>query len=250
MSLSIFITGGTSGLGLELAKLYLAKGYTVGICGRDSQKFSLLADYERAFCYEADVVNRDRMVEVIGDYAAEHGLDIVIANAGISMAEKSTIPDFRRCKKVIDTNVNGLFNTFEAALEIFIPQKKGQLVGISSLAGLNGLPGAGPYSGAKAAVMKICEGFSIDLRPMGIDVTCIAPGFVDTPLTKQNDHSMPFLVDSEKAAVWMGRAIEKKKMYFAYPFVFASIVRALSMLPRPIYRWFMTISIFNYSKKS
>lgn len=246
---SIFITGGTSGLGLEMARLYLAKGYTVGVCGRDSAKFSQFDEFERAFCYEADVVNRDRMVEVIGEYAREHGLNMVIASAGISMGDKSALPDFQRCKKVIDTNIHGLLNTFEGALEVFIPQKKGQLVGIASLAGLNGLPGTAPYSGSKAAVLKICESFAIDLKPHGIDVTCIAPGFVDTPLTQQNDHPMPFLLSVEEASVLMARAIEKKKVYYAYPFIFALLVRFLSMLPRVIYSKIMKINLMNYSTK-
>ena len=246
---SIFITGGTSGLGLGLAKLYLAKGYTVGVCGRDTSKFSQFDNYERAFCYEADVVNRDRMVEVIGDFSREHGLDLVVASAGISMGDKSAIPDFRRCKKVIDTNINGVLNTFEAALEIFLPQKKGHLVGIASLAGLNGLPGTAPYSGSKAAVIKICESFHIDLKKHGIDVTCISPGFVDTPLTQQNDHPMPFLMNIDKASILMARAIERKKIYFAYPFMFASLVRIISMFPRSVYAKIMTLDSVNYSKK-
>jgi short-subunit dehydrogenase len=138
---------------------------------------------------------------------------------------------------------------FEAALDIMIPRGKGQLVAISSVAALNGLPGTSAYSATKSAVLKLCESLHIDLRQFNIDVTAILPGFVDTPLTQKNAHPMPFKMTAPKAAEKMVRAIDKKKMLYGFPFILYTVLRLLSILPRPWYRAFMSIKAFNYSKE-
>jgi len=120
---------------------------------------------------------------------------------------------------------------------------------MSSIAGYNGLPGVSAYSATKAAVQKYTESLHLDLKQFNIAVTTICPGFVETPLTSTNRHSMPFLVKAPKAAVLIARAIEKKKMIYAFPFIFASIVRFISILPRTWYRFIITKKAFNYSKE-
>lgn len=149
---------------------------------------------------------------------------------------------------MVHVNLLGVMYTFEAALDIMIPRGKGHLVAVSSIAGYNGLPGVSAYSATKAAVIKYCESLHLDLRQFNINVTTICPGFVETPLTARNPHSMPFIVKASKASELIIKAIEQKKMFYAFPFVLASIVRILSMLPRTWYRAFMDIKYFNYSK--
>jgi short-subunit dehydrogenase len=129
-----------------------------------------------------------------------------------------------------------------------IPRSKGQLVAVASIAGYNGLPGVSAYSATKSAVQKYCESLHLDLRQFNINVTTINPGFVDTPLTKSNHHPMPFLMDSPKAARLIGRAIEKKKMTYHFPFMFAGLVRIMGILPRTWYRFLFSLKMFNYSK--
>ena len=73
-----------------------------------------------------------------------------------------------------------------------------------------GLPGAGAYCASKSAVIKLCESLSIDLGPQGFDVTAICPGYIDTPLTRQNKHPMPFLMDATEAALRIKQAIARK----------------------------------------
>jgi short-subunit dehydrogenase len=123
-------------------------------------------------------------------------------------------------------------------------------VAISSIAGYNGLPGVSAYSATKAAVQRLCESLHLDLRQFNIHVTAICPGFVETPLTATNRHSMPFLVKAPKAAKLISRAIDKKKMVYAFPFFFATFVRILGILPRTWYRAFMSLKAVNYSKES
>lgn len=247
---AVFITGGTTGIGMELARIYLARGWKVGVCGRDRTKFEEnFKNYPEAQFYQVDVANRAEMKAAIADFSKSIGLDLLIANAGIGYQFKTKVPDFEYSYKMININLLGVMYAFEAALDLMIPRGKGQLVAISSIAGYNGLPGASAYSASKAAVQKYCESLHLDLRQFGIDVTTICPGFVETPLTQKNLHPMPFILKAPKAAALIARAIDRKKMIYAFPFFFATLVRLMSMLPRTWYRRLMSVKSFNYSKE-
>ncbi|MDD4975596.1 MAG: SDR family NAD(P)-dependent oxidoreductase [Bacteriovorax sp.] len=248
--MNIFITGGTTGIGLSLAKLYLEEGHRVGICARNLEKFpvEIKNKYKQLKCYQVNVVNREELRAAMFDFANGE-LDIVVANAGRSVGAKSKTPQFSVANDIIDINVKGVLNTFEFALEIMLPKKKGHLVATASVAGFMGLPGAGAYSASKAAVLKLCESYSIDLKRSGIAVTAIAPGFIDTPLTQQNNHKMPFLMSSEKAAKLIKRALEKKKALYIFPFRMKIIVAILEKMPRSWYRSLMGMKMFNYSSE-
>jgi len=248
---SVFITGGTTGMGMELAKLYAARGWKVGVCGRDRKKYEehFSIQKESVSFYAVDVANREELKAAITDFSKSIGLDLLIANAGIGYKFKTKVPDFDYSYRMVHVNLLGVMYAFEAAMDVMIPRSKGQLVAVSSIAGYNGLPGVSAYSATKAAVLKYCESLHLDLRQFNIHVTTLCPGFVDTPLTQSNHHPMPFLMTAPKAAMKMARAIERKKMVYAFPFVFSSLVRLLGILPRTWYRFFMSIKAFNYSKE-
>lgn len=233
---SVFITGGTTGIGQELAKLYLEKGWKVGVCGRSREKFSESFEAEsNVEFYQVDVAENQQVQEAIEDYSARYGLDLIIANAGIAMSDKSGRQNLERNIQVINTNVLGVLYTFDAALKYMLPRKKGHMVAVSSIAAFNGLPGVSAYSASKAAVEKYCESLGVDLHSKGIAVTCICPGFIDTPLTKVNKHPMPFLMTAPEAAKKIYSAIEKKKHRYIFPFMFGNLVLLLSFLPRGLY---------------
>ena len=248
--MNIFITGGTTGIGLALAKLYLEEGHRVGVCARNLEKFptEIRNKYKLLKCYQVDVVNRDELRAAVIDFS-NGNLDMIIANAGRSVGVKSKTPQFSVACEIIDINVKGVLNTFEIALELMLPKKKGHLVATASVAGFVGLPGAGAYSASKAAVLKLCESYSLDLKNSGIDVTAIAPGFIDTPLTQKNNHKMPFLMSSEKAAKLIKVALEKKKVLYIFPLRMKIIVALLDKMPRSWYRALMGFKMFNYSSK-
>lgn len=248
--MKIFITGATTGIGLELSKLYLEEGHEVALCGRDLSKLpsTFLSDYPKAKLYELDVLQKEKLSESMSDFSKGE-LDLVIANAGISMGSKSRLPEFESWRRVIDVNIHGVINAFEPALKLMLPKQKGHLVGVSSVAGFNGLPGAGPYSASKAAVKTFCESLGIDLAREGIDVTAICPGFIDTPLTRKNDHPMPWLMDVKEGAKLIKKAIEKKKAQYLFPWQMKCVVLFLSFLPRSLYRFIMTHKLFNFSRE-
>ena len=246
MPMNIFITGATSGIGLELATLYSKEGHSVGICGRDLTK--LPAEYPDAIkAYECDVLDRDALHEAVRRFSKD-GLDIMVANAGISVGNKTPRPNFEISRCVIKTNVIGVLNAFEIALEYMLPRRRGHIVGISSVAGLVGLPGASAYCASKAAVLRLCESYSIDLKSEGIDVTCICPGFIDTPLTRQNAHPMPFLLSTRQGAQHVKKAIDHKKVLYIFPWQMKIVITFLEKIPKRLYRLLMKTSLFNPTK--
>ncbi|MCF8461340.1 MAG: SDR family NAD(P)-dependent oxidoreductase [Flavobacteriales bacterium] len=235
--MNVFITGGLSGLGLDLSHRFLADGYTVGVCDlqSDDEAKPLLKTGIQYF--QADVCDTMRMSVIIHQFAeANNGLNIMVANAGISMP-KTKIPDFNRGRKVIEINVIGVLNTFEPAIDIMKEQGHGQLVGIGSVAGTVGLTGVAIYGASKSAVINLCESLEIDLSTFGIHVTTLAPGFVETPLTSHLKHKMPFKISQEEAVNLMYRAILKKKGLYILPFKMMLLSRFLYHLPRPIFKY-------------
>lgn len=246
---SVFITGASSGLGMELAKLYKSKGWRVGACARRGELLEKLKQDHGVQIYQADVTKKEEIAAAIEDFGKE-GLDLVIANAGKSYENKSRIPDFQVGRDLVEVNLIGAMNTFEPALKLMLKQKSGHLAAVASIAGLNGLPGVSAYSASKAGVIKMCESLGLDLAKEGISTTVVCPGFIDTPLTRKNPHPMPFMVEATQAAQAIYEGIERKKRRIYFPFIFTLAVRILSLLPRGLYAKIMSMDKLNYSRES
>jgi short-subunit dehydrogenase len=246
--MKVFITGGLTGMGLEVSKMYLKNGAQVGICS-----FEKLDDIKDILTpgvdyYQADVTNEEAMKTAINSFHEKHGcLDLVLANAGINMV-KAKIPDFKRGRQVFNINVIGVINTFEPAIEIMKVQKSGQLAALGSISGITGMPGMACYGASKAAVMSLCESLEVDLHHYGIKVTTLAPGFVATPLTSINNHKMPFLMSQEEAANKIYTALKRKKGLYVFPFQMKVLSTLLYHLPRKFYRCMMKYDLLGLSK--
>lgn len=249
MTKKIFITGGTTGIGWELAKAYTREGASVGVCGRDLSKLPAgwEIDHPLIRAYAVDVANASDLIAAVADFAPD-GLDLMIANAGIGVGSKKRDPNFEAWRKVFDINVGGVLNAFEAAFPKMSQNNRGHLVAVASVAGFVGLPGNGAYSGSKAAVIKLCESLQLDMRGRGIDVTCICPGFIDTPLTRKNDHPMPFLLPLDRGVRLIKGAIDRKERLFLFPLPMKLVITLLDKMPRFLYRFIMSFKFANYSK--
>jgi len=247
--MKVFITGGTSGLGLAFTKHYCALNATVGISSIESEDKIKEIIPSNVKYYQADVTDAQKMHDAIYHFAKENGgLDLVIANAGINLTKRK-IPDFQLGKKVIEINVIGVINTVAPSIEIMKNQKSGHIVGIGSLSGLYGLPGMAMYGCSKAAVISMFESFAIDLPNFGIDVTCVAPGFVATPLIKDNNHKMPFLMKTEDAVKKIIWAIENKKSLYLFPRPLNFVAVVLKIMPRALYRFIMKKDLLGLAKE-
>lgn len=246
--MNIFITGGTSGIGLELGKKFLERGHSVAVSSFEKPEEVKGKIPSEFTYYEANVLDQKRMSEIIYDYKNKIGtLDMVIANAGISMP-KAKIPDFERGRFVVNVNVIGVINTVEPAIKIMAEQKKGHLVGLGSVSGLTGLPGMAIYGASKAAVINMFESFAIDLPTLGIDVTCVAPGFIKTPLTESNPHKMPFMLQTSEAVEEILSAIDNKKALHVFPLPINFTFGVLSHLPRFMYRKLVGLDLMGFTK--
>jgi len=235
----IFITGGSTGIGNSIGQLFVKAGGKVGVCG--FQIPSEVGPLPEGFTYyQADVTDEVALKNAIDQFTKDQGgIDIVIANAGMNMP-KTLVPDTQKGKVVTQVNVLGVIHTFSAALPYFLNQKHGHFVAISSLSGLNGLPGMSYYGASKAFVSTFCEGLAVDLHHEGINVTCVHPGFIATSFTSKNTHPMPFLLSQEEAAESIYKAIIHRKTHLYFPTVPALFMGLLRRIPRALYYPIMT----------
>ena len=230
----VFITGGSTGIGKSLGELFVQSGAKVGVCGFQSP--SEIENLPKGFSYyQADVTDEAALKTAIDQFALDlGGIDVVIANAGLNMP-KTLVPDTQKGKMLTQVNVMGMIHTFSAALPHFLKQKNGHFVAISSLSGLNGLPGMSYYGASKAFVSTFCEGLAVDLIHEGIYVTCVHPGFIATAFTSKNTHPMPFLMTQDMAAQKIYQAVIKRKTHLFFPTVPAMFMGLLRRIPRVLY---------------
>ncbi len=235
----VFITGASSGIGESLARLYVARGATVGLFARrarDPDWLSAAAAPAAVAVYAGDVRDAAALARAGADFIARFGVpDVVIANAGVSrgtLTEPSDLPAFRA---VLETNMLGIVHTFAPFVQAMRAARHGTLVGIASIAGFRGLPGSGAYSASKAAAISYLESLRVELRGSGVAVVTICPGYVDTPMTAKNPYPMPFRLEADKAATLIARAVARRKRFYVLPWPMAIVGRALRALPRPVY---------------
>ena len=240
MTLKVFITGASSGIGEALAVYYAEQGATLGLAAR---RMDFLNGLNQRLggghaCYALDVTDADALHDAATDFIARFGApDIVIANAGVSAGTLTEYEeDLAVFKRVMDTNVFGMAATFAP----FIPAMKAskgerRLVGIASVAGIRGLPGAEAYSASKAAAISYLESLRLEMRPYGIRVVTIAPGYIETPMTAINPYRMPFLLPVEKAAQRFAAAIARGTSYTVIPWQMGVVAKLLRLLPNCLY---------------
>ena len=238
----LFITGASSGIGLALMQACLERGWRVAAVARRAEALREQMTqqgwpHSRWRVWEADVCDAEAMQSVAQACMTELGLpDTVIANAGISLgvdlAEAEDLPVF---VQVMQTNVQGLVNTFQPFIAPMRARGRGQLVGIASVAGVRGLPGHAAYSASKAAVISCCESLRGELAPHGVRVTTIAPGYVATPLTARNRYRMPFLMQPEAFAEQALQAIDAGARFRVIPWPMGMVASLLRLLPSPLF---------------
>jgi short-subunit dehydrogenase len=239
----VFITGASSGIGQALAWRYHQAGWRLALAARRTHEIEqwarerqLPADHRWAV-YSADVADTESIVAAGRACIERQGVpDAVIANAGISIGmDTACREDLDVMARTYATNNVGLAATFHPFVEAMQRRGSGRLVGIASVAGIRGLPGHGAYCSSKAAVISYCESLRGELRASGVKVVTIVPGYVDTPLTRTNRYSMPFLMKPEDFADRAFRAIEAGKSYRVIPWQMGVVAKLLRLLPDPLF---------------
>ncbi len=239
MPLKVVITGASSGLGLALARHYLERGANVAAFARRGELLQVLAEQfpDQVHCYALDVRDADAVKLAAEHFIAQVGVpDVVIANAGVSVGTLTEYAeDIDAFGQVMDVNVLGMVKTFQPFVATMRAARHGTLVGIASVAGFRGLPGAGAYSASKAAAIAYLESLRVELHGSGVAVVTICPGYIKTAMTAINPYPMPFILEADEAARRMACAIARQTSFAVIPWQMGLVGALLRLLPRWLY---------------
>lgn len=238
----VYITGASSGIGQALALQYYRAGWRLALVARRVDELRAWAQAqelapERWAVYGADVRDVAAITGAGRACIAAQGLpDVVIANAGISIGmDTAELADIEVMRQIYETNNIGLAATFQPFVAPMVARGSGALVGIGSVAGIRGLPGHAAYCSSKAAVISYCESLRGECRPFGVKVVTISPGYIDTPLTRQNRYSMPFLMQPDDFAARAFEAIAAGASYRVIPWQMGVVAKLMRALPNALF---------------
>lgn len=240
---TIWITGASTGIGAETAFQLVQKKVHILVTARSVDKLEALADKAKDLpgtitLAPCDVTDTAAVAKLYAEMEEKHGpIDLVLLNAGTGFGDSATEFDIDRFKKTFDINVNGVANCLEAVLPSFLKRGKGHIAIVASVAGFRGLPKSISYGPSKAALINLAEALYVDLKPKGIKVQVINPGFVKTPLTDKNTFHMPMLMSVEKGARALIKGLNSNAFEIIFPWSFVVFVKLMDMLPNKIYLW-------------
>jgi len=237
MNKNVFITGASSGIGEYVAYEYAKQGATIGLAARRMNALEKVSDKceelgGKPIVYEVDVSNQQATKNAIDDFISKSGgIDIVIANAGISGKVDLDNGDSTEINRMLSTNILGVANTVIPTLPTMIKQQSGNVAVVSSIAGFRGLPGRSSYSASKVAVRFMANSWRSSFLKDGISFTTICPGFIDTDMTNKHKYHMPFLMNVDVFAKKMVNAIEKKKKTYISPWQWRFVIPLIKAVP-------------------
>jgi short-subunit dehydrogenase len=232
----IVITGASSGIGEALAREYAAPGIRLALTGRNEHRLEQVT----AACRQAgadvigkviDVTDSTAMQEWLFELDHTMPVDLVIANAGISAGTWGGGEAEDRVRALFAVNVGGVLNTIHPLLPAMRQRGRGQIAIMSSLAAFRGFPGAAAYSASKAAVKAYGEALRILVKPDGIGVSVICPGFIKSRITDANQFRMPFLMEADRAARRIRKGLKRNRARIAFPLPMYIGIWLLSLLP-------------------
>jgi len=234
----VIITGASSGIGEALAYEYAKKGYALGLVARRMDRLKHLQKELSQFgspvaIRSLDVANDQEIFPTLESLSEElGGVDIVIANAGITAVHRTGKGDFEVNRNVIQINLISAMATVDAAVRLYRETNtKGQVVGVSSVSAFRGIPGSAAYSASKAGFSNYLGVVGLELKNKGISVTTVHPGFVATELSKDMD-KYPFVITADKAAKAIFKGIEKKEANIIVPKLPWSVLsRVVTLIP-------------------
>lgn len=196
-SLVWFITGCSTGFGRDLAKLTLDRGWPTVVTARDKSRLAdLVAGYDNALALDLDVTDQGQIDAAVKAAEEKFGrIDVLVNNAGYGYQASIEEGEESEIRAMFDANVFGLFAMTRAVLPGMRARRKGHVLNLTSLAGFIGFPGSGYYAATKHAVEGFSDALLAEVAPLGIKVTCVAPG--------------PFRTD------WAGRSLKQTPVRIA-----------------------------------
>ncbi len=237
----VWLTGASSGIGEALAYELARRGARVALTARRADLLERIvskirAERGEAWSFPGDVLNLDEMRGIVDSIEKTIApIDLAIPNAGTHLFTKPEEFNSAEYRSIMDLNFGGVLHCLEAIIPRMLARGHGHIAPVASLAGYRGLPRAAAYGASKSALIHFLESIRFHLKPKGLTITVVNPGFVKTPLTDKNDFYMPFLVSAERAAKIICRGIERGRRTVAFPFPFSWLVALGKFIPAPLY---------------
>lgn len=236
----VLITGTSSGIGYQLARDLANEGAQLALLSRRVELLNALAhelsSKTKIISYKCDVTIKNEVAESVLKIKKDFGkIDIAILNSGISYRSSVLEYSSETAEKTFNTNVIGAVYFIEKLLPEFISEKRGVIVGVSSLADTKGFPKSGFYSASKAALTILLESLRIELKKYNVKVITVRPGFVITPMTDKNEFKMPFLMNVEKGSKIILNGLKRDKRIIEFPWQTTLGVKFLKIIPT---KWF------------
>ena len=240
----ILLTGASSGIGYQLAIDLAKEGAQLALLSRRTDLLQSLAaelgDKTKIKYYRCDVTLKNEVIEIISKIKKDFGkIDIAILNSGVGF--RSSVLEYRSddAEKTFNTNVLGAVYCIEQLLPDFISEKRGVIVGVSSLGDGKGFPKSGFYSASKAAFTIILESLRIELKKYNVKVITVKPGFIKTPMTDKNEFKMPYLMSVKKGSRIILDGLKKDKRIIEFPWQTTFGAKILRMMPT---KWFESLA--------
>jgi short-subunit dehydrogenase len=236
---TVWITGASTGIGRELALQLDGRVVHVAISARSVDKLQELEAAATSIkSFPLDVTDEAAVKRTAAAIEAQCGaIDLAVLNAGTWNIPKLPVIDPGDFRSSMAVNYMGVVNTLAALLPGMFARGKGHIAVVSSIAGYRGLPKAAAYGPTKAALINLVESIRPELERAGVTITLVNPGFVDTPLTENNDFPMPFLMPAPDAVRRMLDGLVKRKYEILFPRRLAYGLKLLRLLPNAAFFW-------------
>ena len=241
LSVHVFITGVSAGIGRALAETFLAAGYKVsGVARRRQHLKDMEARWPHFLGIPADITDADAMTAAITAAEVRFGpVDQAILNAGVYEPQTDLNIDPAMFRQQMDINYMGQINALAALLPGMEQRQNGHIVIMASVAGWRGLPLAAAYAPTKAACIALAESLRFFCRQKGITMQVACPGFVKTEATAKNTFAMPMIMSPENAAKALIKGMQGQRFLISFPFRFQLMMKILRLLP---YRWYFWLT--------
>lgn len=232
-----WITGASSGMGRALALFLARQGIKVYATARNEDALKqAAAQNANLHPLPGDVTDSDSMKAALATIRQADGLpDLVVLNAATYTRTLTNTITLDAAQRHFNTNVFGVLNATTQLLPLMKENGRGRIVIVGSVAGYRGLPNSGIYGATKAALISYAESLRAELATSGITVQIVNPGFVETPMTAQNDFPMPFIISAEEAASRIWNGLQKENFEITFPKRASYGLKFLRLLPYGLY---------------
>lgn len=233
----VWLLGASTGIGRALAQALHAQGAQVFVSARGEAALqSFVAGHPGAQARPVDATDPDAVARIAAEISQGGGIDCAVYCAGHYRALRATAFDLQEMLQHERVNYTGALHLLAAVLPAMLARGSGHISLVSSVAGYRGLPNGLAYGPTKAALINLAETLYIDLQDHGIGVSLINPGFVETPLTAQNQFEMPALISPQQAADAILRGWRQGRFEIHFPKRFTLGVKVLGLLPFRLYQ--------------